>query len=59
MGHITTYANNDPVDIFTNGSRIDHLDVQFDLTVQSILAMNPNENVFLSQRNPVKAGDVG
>jgi len=42
MGHITTYANNDPTDIFTNGSRIDHIDVQYDLTVQNILAMNPN-----------------
>jgi hypothetical protein len=42
MGHVTTYANNDPIDIFTNGSRIDHLDFQYNLTVQSILAMNPN-----------------
>lgn len=59
IGHITTYADNDLVDIHTNGSIIDHVEVDFMLSVVDNQAMNVNEDVFATQRTVVRAGDVG
>ncbi len=42
-----------------NGSEIDYVNPFFDLAVLNVLAMNPNEDIFLSQRDVVRAGDVG
>jgi hypothetical protein len=56
---IITYADNHPTNIYLNGSQIDYGNPSFSLNVQNVLAMNPNEDIFLSQRDVVRAGDVG
>ena len=59
-GHITTYADNHLLDINTNGSIIDHLDISdYQLIVLDTFAMNVNEDVFMTQRKVVRAGYVG
>lgn len=59
-GHITTYADTDLTDIHSNGSRIDHLDItDFQLEVVDTFAMNIDEDVFMTQRNVIRAGYVG
>lgn len=50
MGHITTYADTNLVDIHSNGSRIDHLERDFNMILIDSFAMNANEDVFMSQR---------
>lgn len=59
LGEIITYADNHPDNIYLNGSQIDYVKPFFNLMVQNVLAMNPNEDIFLSQRDVVRAGDVG
>lgn len=56
IGHITTYADSHLTDIHSNGSRIDHLDVDFALIVTDTWAMNPNPYVFLTQREVLRYG---
>ena len=59
-GHITTYADTHLTDIHSNGSRIDHLDVaDFNLVLLDSFAMNINEDVFMTQRRPLRKNDVG
>lgn len=59
MGHITTYADTNLVDIHSNGSRIDHLEQDFNMILIDSFAMNANEDVFMSQRSVIRAGFVG
>lgn len=59
LAEIITYADNHPDNIYLNGSQIDYVKPFFNLMVQNVLAMNPNEDIFLSQRDVIRAGDVG
>lgn len=58
-GEIITYADNDPININHNGSQIDYISTGFNLNVRPELAMNPNENVFMTQRDVVRVGPSG
>lgn len=42
MGHITTYADSNLNDIHINGSRIDHLEQDFNLVLLDTFAINAN-----------------
>ena len=59
LGQIITYADSSLTDININGSRIDFVETNFNLVVIDTLAMNPSEEVFMTQREPVRAGYIG
>lgn len=59
LGEIITYADTNLVDIHTNGSRIDYLLQDFNLILIDSFAMNPNPEVFMTQRDVIRAGFIG
>lgn len=59
LGEIITYSDTNLVDIHSNGSRIDYLKQDFGLTLVDTLAMNAIEDVFMTQRDVIRAGFVG
>lgn len=59
LGEIITYADTNLVDIHSNGSRIDYLNQDFGLVLVDTLAMNAIEDVFMTQRDVIRAGFIG
>jgi hypothetical protein len=55
---VITYADTHETNIYDNGSRIDLYSDLFNLDVLNVMAMNPNENVFMTQRDVVRADDT-
>ena len=47
------------IDIHTNGSRIDYLRQDFNLILIDTFAANAIEDVFMTQRDVIRAGFVG
>jgi len=58
-GEIISYADNSNTDIYSNGSRIDYVKCDFGLIVSTSVAMNPNDQIFMSQRSVLRQGYVG
>lgn len=58
-GEIISYADYHSSNIHANGSRIDYVSSDFGLLVGNSVAMNANQDIFLSQRGVIRAGYVG
>lgn len=59
IGQIITYSNTLATNLYNNGMIIDRYNDLFVLNVATILAMNPNSDIFLTQRSPVRANYIG
>lgn len=59
MGEIITYSDFDLNDIHSNGSRIDYLYQDFNMILLDTFAVNAIQEVFMTQRDVIRAGFIG